>query len=538
MKDLSKLEIRDIDDPWKNPSANGWAVHDGSQLNADLTLDADVVIIGSGAGGGVSAEILSQAGLRVIIIEAAKLKSSDQFNMDEGEAYRDLYQEGATRASKDGSIAILQGRAVGGTTVVNWTSSFRTPEQTLSYWHDQFGVSGLSRSELDPWFKQMEQRLKVSKWVMPPNANNHALKTGCEALGWSWSVIPRNVDGCWDLGYCGTGCPTNAKQSMLVTTLPSAMNSGATLIHSAEARSLEHDGKRVTAVLCNALDERKRPTGKTVRVTARTFIAAGGGINTPALLLRAAVPDPHQRLGKRTFLHPTTLVLGDFAERVDGYYGAPQSLYSDQFTWRDGVAGAIGYKMEVMPTHPGLITSLIGGYGSMARTQAERLPHYAAAISILRDGFHDESEGGAVELSRHGDGVLDYVLNDYVLEGIRHSHLTMAELLFAAGAERVRAGHGDIPFLSSWKETKQRIASLKYDPGLTGCGSAHVMGGCTMGSDESRALVDNDGRYHHLENLYIFDGSVLPTSLGVNPQLTIYAITARNANLLANRLQG
>ena len=536
MNDLSQLEIRGIADPWREGIARGWSVMDAGQLGEDTTLDADVVIVGSGAGGGVSAEILSQAGLRVVIIEAARLKSTDAFNMDEGEAYRDLYQEGAARAAKDGSMPILQGRAVGGTTVINWTSSFRTPSQTLDYWASEFGVRGLSRTELDPWFDTMEKRLKVSKWSMPPNANNHALKKGCEALGWMWSVIPRNVDGCWNLGYCGTGCPTNAKQSMLVTTLPVAMEHGATLVHSAEARHFRHDGKRISAVVCRALDERRRATGKTITVTAPVFIAAGGGINTPALLMRSQVPDPHQRLGKRTFLHPTTLVLGDFEERVDGYYGAPQSLYSDQFTWRDGVTGAIGYKMEVMPTHPGLMSSLIGGYGSTARAQVERLPHYAAAIAMMRDGFHEHSPGGAVELNRHDDAVLDYTLNDYVLEGLRHSHLHMAEMLFAAGATAARPGHGDAPFFRSWKEAREVIPSLKYAPGLAGAGSAHVMGGCTMGNDPRRCLTNDDGRYQHLDNLYVFDGSVLPTSLGVNPQLTIYGISARNASALAARL--
>ncbi|PKM21496.1 MAG: GMC family oxidoreductase, partial [Gammaproteobacteria bacterium HGW-Gammaproteobacteria-14] len=483
MKDLSQMEIRGIRDPWKEGIAAGWSVIDAATLNEDRVIEADVVIIGSGAGGGVSAEILSKSGLKVVIIEAARLKSSDEFDMDEGQAYRDLYQEGAARAAKDGSMPILQGRAVGGTTVVNWTSSFRTPEQTLRYWQDQFGVDGLSREALDPWFAMMEKRLNVSKWVMPPNANNNALKVGCETLGWSWGVIPRNVDGCWNLGYCGTGCPTNAKQSMLVTTLPAAMEKGATLIHGAEARTLEHNGKRVGAVICQALDQRRQPTGKTIRVQANTIIAAGGGINTPALLMRAGIPDPHKRLGKRTFLHPTTLALGDFEETVAGYYGAPQSLYSDQFTWRDGVDGAIGYKLEVMPTHPGLMTSLIGGYGSLARTQVNRLPHYAAAIAMMRDGFHRDSEGGNVELNSHQDPVLDYTLNDYVLEGVRDSHLRMTEMLFAAGAGKVRPGHGDAPFFSRWQDAREAINGYTYAAGLTGAGSAHVMGGCTMGSD-------------------------------------------------------
>ena len=137
--DLSKLEIRNIRDPWENADQR-WQVIDGAQQTRDRTLEADVVIIGTGAGGGVSAEILSQRGLKVILVEAGRLRSSRDFNLDEGDAYRHLYQEGALRATKDGAITILQGRTVGGTTVVNWTSSFRTPEQTLDFWQRQYMI--------------------------------------------------------------------------------------------------------------------------------------------------------------------------------------------------------------------------------------------------------------------------------------------------------------------------------------------------------------------------------------------------------------
>lgn len=535
--DLSKLEVRGIADPWKDGIARGWDVVDGSQLETDRTLEADVVIIGSGAGGGVSAEILSQAGLKVMIVEAARLKSTDAFNMDEGEAYRDLYQEGAGRANKDGSITILQGRAVGGTTVVNWTSSFRTPKQTLDFWASEFGVQGLSRDAMDPHFAAMEQRLKVSKWAMPPNANNDIIRKGCDALGWSWAVIPRNVDGCWNLGYCGTGCPTNAKQSMLVTTLPAAMDNGASLLHSCQADVIRHKNGKATEVVCHALDARKRPTGVRVTLKAPTIIAAGGGINTPALFMRSGLPDPKGVVGKRTFLHPTTLVLGDFEHTTAPYYGAPQSLYSDEFVWQDGVTGDIGYKLEVMPLHPGLIASLMGGFGQENRDMVTRLPHYAGAIALLRDGFHDDADGGTVELLDNGDPVLDYPLTRHVLEGVRRAHLTMTELQFAAGASKVRPGHMDAPFYDSWAKAREAIKALPYEAGFAGVGSAHVMGGCAMGSDEQRCIVNSDGQHKHLDNLFVFDGSVFPTSLGVNPQLTIYGMTARNAGLMASRLK-
>ncbi|WP_443190677.1 GMC family oxidoreductase N-terminal domain-containing protein, partial [Pseudomonas indica] len=191
--------------------ARGWKTHDGSRLEQDLTLEADVAIVGSGAGGGTTAEILSAAGFKVLLIEEGPLKTSGDFKMQEAEAYGSLYQEGIGRMSKDGAITILQGRAVGGTTLVNWTSSFRTPEPTLEHWAREHDVKGHSPADMAPWFERMEQRLGVTPWAIPPNANNDVLRAGCEQLGYHWKVIPRNVRGCWNLGYCGMGCPTNAK---------------------------------------------------------------------------------------------------------------------------------------------------------------------------------------------------------------------------------------------------------------------------------------------------------------------------------------
>ena len=535
MNDLSQMEIRGIPDPWKQGIAAGWNVIDGAALEQDRTIEADVVIIGTGAGGGVAAEIMTAAGLSVVLIEAGRLKSSDEFLLDEAEAYRDLYQEAAGRTSKDGAIAILQGRTVGGTTVVNWTSSFRTPEETLAYWQSQFGVAGMLRKEMDPWFEKMEARLGIEKWLVP-NANNDVLKRGCEKLGWSWDLIPRNVRGCWNIGYCGMGCPTNAKQSMLVTTLPAAMEKGATLLHSTQAWQLEQDGKSVSAVTCRTLGKDKLPTGVTVSVKAKTVIAAGGGINTPALLLRSQVADPHQRIGKRTFLHTTTFCLGDYETSIDGYYGAPQSTYSDEFVWKHGVDGDMGYKLEVMPMHAGLISAVSATFGARSSEDMHRLPHLSSAIALLRDGFHEQSVGGAVELNDRGEPLLDYPLTEYVLEGARRTHLTMAEMHFAAGAKRVRAGHGDATFTSTLEQAKAQIEKLAYKAGTVGLGSAHVMGGCALGSDETQCVADSDGRFKYLDNLYIFDGSVFPTSLGVNPQLTIYGMTARNASALALKL--
>lgn len=536
-QDLSQLVIRGIPDPWEQGIRDGWHVIDGATLADDMAMDADVVIVGTGAGGGVSAEILTKAGLKVILVEAGRLKSSNAFNMDEGEAYRDLYQEGATRTSKDAGVSILQGRAVGGTTVVNWTSSFRTPDQTLEHWRDAFGVDGLAPAQMAPWFDRMEARLNISRWVMPPNANNGVIQRGAEKLGWHWDVIPRNVNGCWNIGYCGTGCPTNAKMSMLVTTLPEAMKAGATLFHSTEAATLEHDGTRVTAVHCQAIGADRVPTGRRITLRAPTIIVAGGGINTPGLLLRSNVPDPHGRVGKRTTLHVVSCAFGVYEDEIAGYYGAPQSVYSDEFVWRDGVTGKVGYKIEALPVHPGVTSVLLDTQGERLHEEMSALPNLGVSLALMRDGFHEDNPGGAVELRDDGTPVVDYPVTDYILEGARHSILSQVEMQFAAGAQKVRARHSDARFHTKWSDAKQAIEQYTFAPNYVPLGCAHVMGGCAMGEDDKTAVTHSDGRYRHLDNLYIFDASVFPTSVGVNPQLSIYAVTARNASLLADKLR-
>jgi choline dehydrogenase-like flavoprotein len=341
-------------DIYSDGIASGWKVVDAAKLDAAQTMQADVAIIGSGAGGGVAAEILSQAGLAVLLIEEGPLKTSADFkDMQEARAYRDLYQGGGPgKATSDGAITILQGRAVGGSTTVNWTSSFRTPEPTLQFWAAEREVRGHSVEDMKPWFEAMEQRLNVAPWAMTPNANNHVLQRGCERLGWESHVIPRNVKGCWDSGYCGFGCPVNAKQSMLVTCIPDALAKGATLVHRLRVRQLQHANGQITAAIGEALSPKDgtTPTGVTVTIRARHFIAAGGALNTPALLLRSQLPDPHELVGKHTLIHPVVLTTAVMPERIEAFYGAPQSIASDHFQWKDGATGPMGYKLEVLST--------------------------------------------------------------------------------------------------------------------------------------------------------------------------------------------
>jgi len=528
-----------IADPIAAGLAAGWHVTDCAALTADRVIEADVVIVGSGAGGGVTAEILAQAGLKVVIVEEGALKSSRDFRMREAEAYPALYQESAARKTKDKAINILQGRTVGGSTTVNWTSSFRTPPVTLAHWQRRYGLTTYTVESLAPWFEKMEARLHIAGWPTPPNANNDLLRQGAGRLGIATGAIRRNVNGCWNLGYCGMGCPTNAKQSMLVTTIPSALDRGATLLTRARAERLVLRGDRADHLAITALGaDGIAPTGRTVTVRARHYVVAGGAINSPGLLLRSGAPDPNRLLGARTFLHPTLVSAARFAQPVEGYAGAPQTIYSDHFLDTLPPDGPVGYKLEVPPLHPLLLSTTLAGFGA---AHAEAMRHFARTqgmLALLRDGFHDGAPGGRVLLRADGTPELDYTMTNYLWDGARRALLTMAEIQFAAGAEAVLPLHEMGRHYASWNEAQAAIAALPMAPLLTRVASAHVMGGCAMAGAERDGVVAPDGRYRGLANVSVHDGSLFPTSIGANPQLSIYAIVARLASGLAGQLTG
>ncbi len=529
-------------DPIAEGLAAGWKVTDASERTVPDRLECDVVIVGTGAGGGTSAEILARQGLDVVLVEEGPLKSTRDFHMREAEAYPDLYQESAARKTEDKSVTILQGRCVGGSTTVNWTSSFRTPPTTLQFWRERHALDGYAPEDLAPWFTRTGQRLSVGPWLASPNANNDALRAGAERTGVPTAGILRNVKGCLNLGYCGMGCPTNAKQSMLVTTVPAALAAGARMLTRARVERLIFrggtQGRIVEAVEVAWLGgDANRDDGRRTVIRARHVVLAGGAINTPAMLLRSQAPDPHALTGRRTYLHPTVISTAFMGERIDASRGAPQTIYSDHFL-AGPIDGPMGFKLEVPPLHPLLFGSATPGFGAEHAERMKRFPYTQVTIALVRDGFHPASPAGTVKLRSDGSPMLDYRLNDVFFDAARRAFLAMAEIQFAAGAREVSAGHEDAPAWRSWSEARAGIQSLALVPLATRVMSAHVMGGCALSGDERLGLVRPDGVHHHIDNLSVHDGSLFPTSIGANPQWSIYAITARLASGLAARLTG
>ncbi len=507
-------------------------VTEAQTLAEDLEVGCDVVVVGSGPGGAVTAWRLAEAGLQVVVVEEGGYFTKERFRGREDEAYPFLYQDGGQRTTADLAVTIMQGKAVGGGSVVNWTTCFRTPEDVVDHWHQKHEVKGIDNAALRPSFEAMEKRLNVEKVPLElVNKNNRSLWDGCEKLGIKADTISRNVLGCAQSGHCGHGCPIDAKQSMLITCLPDAMRAGAAVLSRARVERLELEGSRVVRVVAAALDGfGLSPTGKKITLKPRFVVVSGGAINSPALLLRSGAPDPHDRLGRRTFLHPVVASVAMFAEKIEGWRGAPQSVASHQYAHR---GDEVGYFLEVAPVHPMLGSLSMGGFGPTHRDNMKRIAHMAGHIAISIDGFHDDVEGGTVSVqSGSGAPIVDYPIAERQWRGFRDGQKVLAQVGFAAGAVEVMTGHDPALVLKSVDDVG-KIDDMPWAPCKVAVFSAHQMGGCGMSDDAKKGVVrSEDLRHHQVDNLHVVDGSTFPTSLGVNPQMSIYGLS----HLVAGRL--
>jgi choline dehydrogenase-like flavoprotein len=502
---------------------------DGRSLADGATLDADVCVIGSGAGGAVVAAQLQQAGFKVLVVEEGGHHTKAEFHMREDEAFPMLYQEAGTRATKDLGFTILQGRAVGGSTVVNWTTSFRTPEKVYEHWKRVHGVGELSYADVVPHWDAVEERLNIKQIEYEDtNRNNRLLFDGCKKLGLAVETTHRNVKGCMKSGYCGMGCPIDAKQSMLVTYLPDAVAAGATVLSRCRVDKLVAGAGTVEKAECTILgDDGYAPSGKRVTIKARRFVLSAGAIGSPSILMRSGLGD--DKTGKRTWLHPVAHVAARYKDPVEAYYGAPQSVASHAHADR---GDKIGLFYEAAPLHPALGAIGSPGIGAEHAEQMKMLPFIAVHIVLAIDGFSSEEPGGTVTLRPSGAPLLDYKLPPRVVEGLREGLKTLCRLNFANGVEELI--YGELPPLRFKREAD--VAQLDgYDIARNALFTAHVMGGCQMGDDPKSSVVrSRDLKHHALANLHVVDGSVFPTSLGVNPQESIYGLAHTIAARLAH----
>lgn len=506
------------------------SISSAAELGADAELTCDVCIVGSGAGGGFLAAGLAARGLSVVMLEEGSHRVTADFDLQERHAYPQLYQERGTRATADLAISILQGRTVGGGTAVNWTTCFRTPDRVLRHWQEAHGLEDWSAEALAPHFDAVEARLGIAEWPIELiNANNRVLWEGCRALGYEVKPLRRNVRGCANTGYCGVGCPVGAKQSGFLTTLPDAVAAGMQLFANLRADRVELDGDRVVAVHAVALDPvTDRPTGRRVTVRAKVTAVCGGAINSPALLLRSGLSEGG--VGRRTWLHPVVAIPSVHAHRIDGWAGAPQSVGSHAFF--DRGPGKVGFFLETTPLQPMLASTGAPVFGAEKQAGLALLPHTASLIAVCVDGLLPGDEGGTVTLRPDGRPRIDYPIGPALQEAFREAMKRMARIALAAGAREAASLHLDAIRMTAEADVA-RLDSAPYGANQHAIFTAHQMGGCGMGLDPATSVVDPQLRHHRVQNLFVVDGSVLPSAVGVNPSETIYAVAHRAAAWVA-----
>jgi choline dehydrogenase-like flavoprotein len=494
-------------------------IHRGS--DKDVVLKPDVCIVGSGPGGAMVASRLSRAGAKVVVLEEGGYHTKDEFDMQESTAYPRLYQDRGNRATADLSVQILQGRAVGGGTVVNWTTSYRTPDHVLEHWRTVEGLP-LTPEALRPHFEEVEQRLGIQKVdYEDTNPNNRAIYDGCTKLGWQVDTTRRNVRQCLRTGYCGMGCPVDAKQSAALTYLPDAVAAGAEVYANCRVQKIEWAGKRASAVVGAFLHpDTQEATGRTMRVEPRLVVVSGGALNSPALLLASGLDQGP--VGKKTWLHPVVALGAFYQDRIEGFYGAPQSVASHHFARRTDGAG---YFIEAAPVHPMLSATAMPGFGAPLRADMSRLANVCATIALMIDGFDARENGGTVTLRKDGGPKVDYPFTDRMAECFHAAVKSMARIHLANGAREIVAFHAN-PVRITKESDLAGIDSMEMAPNRIAVFTAHQMGGCRMGNDPSKSVVNPQLRHHVVENLFVVDGSVFPTSLGVNPMESIYGIAS------------
>lgn len=506
-------------------------ITEGQTLSADLEIGCDLAVVGSGAGGAVMALTAAQAGLSVVLLEEGGAYPTERFRQREDEAYPALYQDGGLRSTKDGGIAILQGRALGGGTTVNWTTCFRTPDDVVEHWRSAHAVGAVSVAELTPHWEWAEQRLGIAPIAEElVNANNRKLMEGARKLGLEVELLRRNVIGCAHTGSCGHGCPIGAKQSMLVSLIPDAIKAGAAVLTRARADRVIFEQGRAVSVECTLLDAYGLdPTGLRAIVKPRAVVVSGGAINSPALLMRSDAPDASGRLGRRTFLHPVVAVGANYDEEIVGWRGAPQAVACHAPARR---GEECGYFFETAPIHPMLSALSFPGLGGAHAELLSRIKNASALIALQLDGFHDDVQGGRVVVLPSGRPALEYPIAARQWRAFVAAEKDMVRIALAAGARQVLPlVEGAAPCTSEADLAK--IDDLPWQVGSAVLFSAHQMGGCMMSDDPTQGVVrSSDLRHHQLDNLYVVDGSVFPTSLGVNPQLSIYGL----ARLAATRI--
>lgn len=516
-----------------------------------LTLEADVVVVGSGAGGGVVAAAVAAAGRDVVVLEAGPFVDEGSMPRDELDAFSRLYLNHGLLATWDGGVTMLAGSGVGGGTLVNWMTTIAAPAPVRREWSTDHGVDGIEDGAI--WSEDVaviEDELAVTVTVAVP-AKDQLILSGAAALGWEAAPIRRNSAGCDDCGSCPFGCVRGAKRSGIRAHLATAFLAGARIVPRVRVTRVLVEGGRAVGVEGLALvpdpatgepiPDRGALGGVRVRrvvVRARQVVLAAGALRTPAVMQGSGLA--HPAIGRNLRVHPVSGLLVRASVPIEMWRGPMQGARSLEFI--DGDADRHGYVIESAPGHAGLVALAAPWEGTDAHARLmDDLRYYAPLLAVTRDGGE-----GRISLTRAGRVRVDYALDGQGVATLRHAIGSIARMGRAAGASEMvvpgaqpawfRGGHGTVTDERAFERYLVRLTSFDFAPNRGTVLSAHQMGTARMGADPRRHACDAAGRVRAgtgddrvIGGLYVADTSLFPTALGVNPMLTVMALARRVA---------
>jgi choline dehydrogenase-like flavoprotein len=493
-----------------------------------IELTADVVVVGSGSGGGVIAGELAGAGLDVVVLEAGGPLEEPDFPADELSALRELYWRGGLSLTEDGNVAILAGATLGGGSTINWQNCVRPPEVVRSGWATEHGLAGLDGAEFDGHLDAVLQRISATSDCTDLNGVNQLLADAARALGWSWRRAVRNTDPASyspeTAGHVGFGDRTGGKQSTARTYLADAAAAGARIVCRTHVTRLLLDQGRAAGVIA----ELRLPTAaRPLTVRCDTVVVAAGALETPAILLRSGIGGP--AVGHHLRLHPVPMTIGLYDHDLRAWWGPPQATIVDEH--RAAVSDH-GYLVETAHLHPAIsAAALPWPSGRAHKLLMGRFARLGTFIAVTRD-----HGCGSVTLDDRGEAVVRYPLQDAIdAEVRRHAVRSLIELHVAAGANVILDTDRKLVMWRRGQDVEAYVQAAQH--ARSGAGgrvlfSAHQMGSARMGTQKGTSVADPEGRLHDTPGVWIGDSSAFPTAVGSNPMLTCMALSRRTAHAI------
>ncbi|KAK5141374.1 hypothetical protein LTR04_002635 [Oleoguttula sp. CCFEE 6159] len=513
------------------------------------TVDADVVVVGSGCGGAVAAKTLAEAGLKVIVVDKSYYWAPEHLPMSENNAAVHLSMNGGAILSDDSTISVVAGQAWGGGGTINWSASLQTQGFVRREWSEQHGLKLFTSAAYQASLDRVCERMGVSTDHIEHNKTNRVLLEGARKLGWSAKAVPQNTGGeAHNCGYCTLGCGSCGKKGPSETFLPDAARAGTTFIEGFDAQEIVFEdtsnergvvdrvavGVRGTWLCRDAHGgvsssaRMRRP----VFIRAKRVVVSSGTLQTPMFLKRSGLVNQH--IGLHLKLHPVSWVGAVFPEDVRPWEGSILTAVVNEFENLDGKGH--GVKLEAMCMLPGWwLTSFPWTNGLDFKLFASRMKNMVGYITLARD----KGSGTVYPDPKDGRARVQYTVSKFDKKHIMEGIVANAKILYVEGAAEiftmipglpafVRSTHAaaldqgiNDPAFQTWL---QQVRTHGFPSPDTAFGSAHQMGTCRMSTTPGTGVVDPNGRVWGTEGLYVADASVLPSATGVNPMVTTMAI--------------